>query len=70
MDWIDQYNQGEVAKKADWWSHSQSLPMYKDLNCQELALLIRFPVHVWTNIIIERLMRVGHGSPRLYQKSH
>jgi hypothetical protein len=66
QDWTDLYNQKEIARKANKMIdeviceiHRKNLPMYKDLTIKELALLCRFPIHVGTNIFVERLLRIA-----------
>ena len=74
MDWTDCYNQKEIAQKANRLIddlvteiYGKNMPIFGDLDRDELALLCRWPVHIGTNLFIERL---SHSFPVKNSKLH
>ncbi|MBI5140158.1 MAG: hypothetical protein HZA94_01810 [Candidatus Vogelbacteria bacterium] len=66
LDWTDFYDRKLVIETAKDMIdeliseiHKMGLACYKDLALKELALLCRFPMHVATNIFLERMMRIA-----------
>lgn len=75
MDWTEKYNQKEIAASANRLIdevikaiHERNIFVYGDLSLQELALLLRFPIHVGTNIFIERVFRIYHQGKKEEQE--
>ncbi|MFA4884227.1 MAG: hypothetical protein WC601_00385 [Desulfotomaculaceae bacterium] len=64
MDWTDKYDQPAIVEKTNKFIdqvidrlHQSKIEVFSGLTRDELALVIRFPVHVATNIFVERLLR-------------
>ena len=69
LDWTDHFDRQLIVKYANKLIdelileiHAKALSIHKTnkLNTKEIALLYRWPIHVGTNIFIERLLRVAY----------